>query len=91
MPNARRNSYGEQIVAAAFLTSAQSQWLKRLPTLFEIPVPDPARLRRRIELMEAHLVLPVKAVFIGMIAYSFNYQQHWVGEIISTQIGRAHV
>lgn len=59
-------------------------WLKRLLTLFEIPVPDPARLRRRIELMECHLILPVKAVFIGMIAYSFNYQQHWVGEVIST-------
>jgi len=70
-------------VATAFLTSGQTAWLRRLPTLFEIPVPDPARLRRRIELMECHLILAVKAVFIGMIAYSFNYHQHWVGEIIS--------
>ena len=60
------------------------EWLRRLAALFEIPVPDPARLRRRIELMECHMILPVKAVFIGMIAYSFNYQQHWVGEVIST-------
>jgi len=70
-------------VSAAFLTSGQVAWLKRLPALFEIPVPDPARLRRRIELMECHLILPAKAVFIGMIAYSFNYQQHWVGEASS--------
>jgi signal transduction histidine kinase len=70
-------------VSAGFPTSVQTEWLKRLPTLFEIPVPDPARLRRRIELMEGDLILPAKAVFIGMIAYSFNYRQHWVGEVIS--------
>jgi signal transduction histidine kinase len=71
-------------VSATLLNSSQTAWLRRLLALFEIPVPDPARLRRRIEVMECHLILPVKAVFIGMIAYSFNYQQHWVGEVIST-------
>jgi signal transduction histidine kinase len=54
-----------------------------LPALFEIPAPDPSRLLRRIKLMECNLVLPVKFVFIVMIAYSFNYQP-WVAHTIST-------
>jgi signal transduction histidine kinase len=49
-----------------------AQWLKRLPALFEIPAPDPARLLRRIVMMERSIMLPVKAVFIGMILYSFD-------------------
>ncbi len=49
-----------------------AQWLKRLPALFEIPAPDPARLLRRIVMMERNIMLPVKAVFIGMILYSFD-------------------
>jgi signal transduction histidine kinase len=43
-----------------------------LPALFEIPAPDPARLLRRIVMMERSIMLPVKAVFIGMILYSFD-------------------
>src|SRR5450755_1689150 len=59
------------------------QWLKRLPTLFEIPAPDPPRLLRRIVMMERNLMLPVKAVFIGMILYSFDITP-WVGLASST-------
>jgi signal transduction histidine kinase len=51
---------------------SHAQWLKRLPALFEIPVPDPPRLLRRIIMMERNIMLPVKAVFIGMILYSFD-------------------
>ena len=51
---------------------SHAQWLKRLPALFEIPAPDPARLLRRIVMMERNIMLPVKAVFIGMILYSFG-------------------
>ncbi len=51
---------------------SHAQWLKRLPALFEIPAPDPARLLRRIVMMERNIMLPVKAVFIGMILYSFH-------------------
>ena len=29
-------------------------------------------------------MLPVKAVFIGMIFYSFNYSSHWTGQVSST-------
>ena len=47
------------------------QWLKRVFALLEIPAPDPPRLLRRIEIMERDIMLPVKAVFIGMILYSF--------------------
>ena len=42
------------------------QWLKRLFTLLEIPAPDPPRLLRRIEIMERNIMLPVKAVAIGI-------------------------
>jgi signal transduction histidine kinase len=58
------------------------QWLKRLPALFEIPAPDPARLLRRIELMERNVMLPVRAVFIAVIFYSFSFS-HWFGERMS--------
>jgi signal transduction histidine kinase len=59
------------------------QWLKRLPTLFEIPAPDPPRLLRRIVVMERSIMLPAKAVFIGMILYSFDITP-WVGLASST-------
>src|SRR5476651_1740583 len=54
------------------------QWLNKLVALFEIPAPDPASLRRRIIVMERNVMLPVKAVFIGMILYSFDITA-WVG------------
>jgi signal transduction histidine kinase len=60
------------------------QWLKRLPALFEIPAPDPARLLRRIVTMERNIMLPIKAFFIGMILYSFDYARPWMGQISST-------
>jgi len=59
-------------------------WLKRLFKSLEIPAPDPARLLRRIEFMERNVMLPVKAVFIGMILYSFDYSSRWLGHISST-------
>jgi len=63
---------------------SHAQWLKRLPALFEIPAPDPARARRRIEVMERNLMLPVKAAFIGIIFQSFNFYSPWMGQISST-------
>ena len=62
---------------------SHDQWLKRLPALFEIPAPDPPRLLRRIVIMERNIMLPVKAVFIGMIFYSFDITP-WVGLTSST-------
>jgi signal transduction histidine kinase len=59
------------------------QWLKRLPALFEIPAPDPPRLLRRIVMMERNLMLPVKAVFIAIILYSFDITA-WIGLANST-------
>jgi signal transduction histidine kinase len=47
------------------------QWLKRLLTLIEIPAPDPPRLLHRIEIMERDIMLPLKAVAILIIFYSF--------------------
>jgi signal transduction histidine kinase len=45
----------------------------------EIPAPDPPRLLRRIEIMERDIMLPVKAVFMGMILYSFH-SSAWFGQ-----------
>ena len=59
------------------------QWLSRLSTLMEIPAPDPARLIRRIAMMERNIMLPVKLTFIFMLSYSFDYSP-WVGQISST-------
>ena len=61
---------------------SHQQWLKRLPVLFEIPAPDPQRLLRRIKFMERQVMLPVKAVFIGMILYSFR-STAWTGLAMS--------
>jgi signal transduction histidine kinase len=47
------------------------QWLKRLLTLMEIPATDPPRLLRRIEITERDIILPLKAVAIAIIFYSF--------------------
>src|SRR5271154_4784654 len=59
------------------------QWLKQLPALFEISAPDPPRLLRRIVMMERNIMLPVKAVFIAIISYSFDITA-WVGMANST-------
>jgi signal transduction histidine kinase len=58
------------------------QWLKRLFTLLEIPAPDPPRLLRRIEIMERNIMLPVKALAIGAIFYSF-VSTPWFGVTLS--------
>lgn len=56
--------------------------LKRLPALFEIPAPDAARSRRRIEVAERNIMLPVRLFVVGLIFYSFNYTP-WIGQISS--------
>jgi signal transduction histidine kinase len=62
---------------------SHSQWLKRLIASLEIPAPDPPRLLRRIAVMERSIMLPVKAVFIAMILYSFDATP-WFGLASST-------
>jgi signal transduction histidine kinase len=64
---------------------SHAQWLKHLPALFEIPAPDTARLLRRIKIMERNIMLPVKAVFIGMILYSFEFRP-WFIQIYSVDV-----
>ena len=58
------------------------QRLKQLFTLLEIPAPDPPRLLRRIEIMERDIMLPVKAVAVGFIFYSF-VSTPWFGLTLS--------
>ncbi|HEY5043413.1 MAG TPA: ATP-binding protein [Verrucomicrobiae bacterium] len=63
------------------MKTSRSELLKRLPALFEIPAPDPARARRRIEVMERDLMLPAKAAFIAIIFQSFNFYSPWMVQI----------
>jgi signal transduction histidine kinase len=65
------------------MKSSHVPWLKRLLALLEIPAPDPPRLRRRIVMMERNIMLPIKAVFIAIIFYSFDVSA-WVGLTNST-------
>ena len=62
---------------------SHEQWLKRLFAAMEIPAPDPARQFRRIVTVERNIVLPVKAVFIAIIWYSFDIGP-WFGTLAST-------
>ena len=64
------------------METSREPLLKRLPALFEIPAPDADRARRRIELMERTIMLPVKLFFVAMIFHSFNYSP-WVNQISS--------
>lgn len=59
----------------------RSEWLKRLPTLFEIPAPDTERARQRIELMERDAMLLVKLVAIAMTVSSFSFRSPWMSHI----------
>ena len=61
----------------------QLEWLKRLPALFEIPAPDPARARHRIELMERNIMLPLKASIIAIIFHSFNFHSLWMTQALN--------
>jgi signal transduction histidine kinase len=63
------------------MRASRSEFLKRLPALFEIPAPDPNRARRRIEVMERNIMLPVKAVFIAIILSSFKYNSPWMVQL----------
>jgi len=65
------------------MKASHEQWLTRLLAAMEIPAPDPVRQRRRILLVERNIVLPVKAVFIAMIMYSFDFHP-WYGTEAST-------
>ena len=66
------------------MNSRRLEWLKRLPALFEIPAPDPARARHRIELMERNTMLPLKAVVIAIILQSFNFHSLWVAQALNS-------
>jgi signal transduction histidine kinase len=62
---------------------SHAQWLKRLFAALEIPAPDPPRLLHRIASMERNIMLPVRAVAIGTVFYSF-VSTPWFGLALST-------
>jgi signal transduction histidine kinase len=62
---------------------SHAQWLKRLFIALEIPAPDPQQLLHRIGSMERNIMLPVRAVAIGAIFYSF-VSTPWFGLALST-------
>jgi signal transduction histidine kinase len=59
------------------------QWLRRLLTLMEIPTPDPPHLLRRIKITECDILLPLKAVTIVIVFYSF-VSTPWFNLTLST-------
>jgi signal transduction histidine kinase len=54
-------------------------WLNRLIELMKIPPPGTAEILRRIEIMERHIVLPIKAAGIVILVQSF-YFTPWIRE-----------
>lgn len=57
-------------------------WLKRLLLQLSVPVPEPAQLRRRIEIVERNITLPVKAAAIIILATMFRVSP-WFGTVSS--------
>jgi signal transduction histidine kinase len=52
--------------------------LNNLVELFRIPPPVTSQVLRRIELMEQHIILPIKAAWIAILLRPANYL--WIGE-----------
>jgi signal transduction histidine kinase len=65
------------------MKSARWQRLKEWLALLEVPAPDPKHVLRRMVIMERNVLLPVKAVFIGFVLYSFDVTS-WIGNANST-------
>src|SRR5262249_2564924 len=62
-----------------------SRWLavvtrafNNLVDLFRIPPPVTSQVLRRIELLEQHIILPIKAAWIAILLRPANYS--WIGE-----------
>ncbi len=54
----------------------------RFVALLRLPPPDAFQLIRRVTLMERDIVMPIKAVGIGMLLYSFYFSRStWMGEV----------
>jgi len=58
------------------------QWLKRLWKSLEVPVPDATQVRRRLEIVERNIVLPVKAVGIVVLLPAIEFSS-WYGTVSS--------
>ena len=59
-----------------------SPFFRRLLTSVAIPSPDSEQLLSRVEIMERHIILPLKAAGIVMLLQRF-YSSPWIGEITS--------
>jgi signal transduction histidine kinase len=54
----------------------------RFVSLLRLPPPDAVQLIRRVTLMEREIVLPIKAVGIAILLYSFYFSRStWMGEV----------
>jgi signal transduction histidine kinase len=60
------------------MTDKARKWLERLLRSLELPAPEMAHRLRRILAIERNLVLPIKAVAVGIILYSFRVSP-WFG------------
>jgi signal transduction histidine kinase len=60
------------------LLSVIAREFNNLIDLFRIPPPVTSQVLRRIELMEQHIILPIKAAWIAILLRPANYS--WIGE-----------
>ena len=58
--------------------NALAREFNQLVELFRLPPPGTSQVLRRIELMEQHIILPIKAAWIAILLRPANYS--WIGE-----------
>src|SRR5262245_19726651 len=63
---------------------ARWQAVKWFANLFAAPRPEPAQQAARILAMQRHIVLPAKAVVIGLVLY-YLYYSRWLVEVATTR------
>src|SRR5207245_2649018 len=59
-------------------------WLSRLSRLLATPRAEPAQNARRILTMQRNIVLPAKAMVMGVVLYYLFYSR-WLDEVATTQ------
>jgi signal transduction histidine kinase len=68
---------GEAPLPRRLLAAARRE-INNLVELFRIPPPLTSQVLRRIELMEQHIILPIKVAWIAILLRPSNYS--WIGE-----------
>jgi hypothetical protein len=78
----KRQALKKEFAKVALPAKAVATGWERLSAAMQIPTPTAAEILRRIVIMERNIVLPVKAVAIAILLYSF-YSSPWFTNISS--------